>query len=102
MSANEGSWRVSGMRSALGVTRQGYYAWRRRPPSARDERDLEPARPISGVCEASRRIYGAPKVHMELLRRGFRTSRKRVARLMRDDGWSGTCLLYTSDAADEL
>ena len=78
------------MCSALGVTRQGYYAWRRRPPSARDERDLEPARPISGVCEASRRIYGAPKVHMELLRRGVRTSRKRVARLMRDNGWEGT------------
>ena len=78
------------MCSALGVTRQGYYAWRRRPPSARDERDLELTRLISEACEASRRIYGAPKVHMELLRRGFRTSRKRVARLMRDDGWSGT------------
>ena len=41
ISANEGSWRVSDMCSALGVTRQGYYAWRRRPPSARDERDLD-------------------------------------------------------------
>lgn len=78
------------MCSALGVTRQGYYAWRRRPPSARDERDLELTRLISEVYEASRRIYGAPKVHMELLRRGVRTSRKRVARLMRDNGWSGT------------
>ena len=61
------------MCSALGVTRQGYYAWRRRPPSARDERDLELTRLISEACEASRRIYGAPKVHMELLRRGVRT-----------------------------
>lgn len=78
------------MCSALGVTRQGHCAWRRRPPSARDERDLELTRLISEVYEASRRIYGAPKVHMELLRRGVRTSRKRVARLMRDDGWSGT------------
>lgn len=78
------------MCSALGVTRQGYYAWRRRPPSARDERDLELTRLIPGVYEASRRIYGAPKVHMELLRRGVRTSRRRVARLMRDNGWSGT------------
>lgn len=78
------------MCSALGVTRQGYYAWRRRPPSARDERDLELTRLISEACEASRRIYGAPKVHMELLRRGVRTSRKRVARLMRDNGWEGT------------
>ncbi|WP_276676661.1 IS3 family transposase, partial [Collinsella stercoris] len=50
----------------------------------------ELTRLISEACEASRRIYGAPKVHMELLRRGVRTSRKRVARLMRDNGWSGT------------
>lgn len=78
------------MCSALGAAGRGHYAWRRRPPSARDERDLELTRLISEVYEASRRIYGAPKVHMELLRRGVRTSRKRVARLMRDNGWSGT------------
>lgn len=78
------------MRSALGAAGRGHCAWRRRPPSARDERDLELTRLISEACEASRRIYGAPKVHMELLRRGFRTSRKRVARLMRDNGWEGT------------
>lgn len=90
MSADEGSRGVSDMCSALGVTRQGHCAWRRRPPSARDERDLELTRLISEACEASRRIYGAPKVHMELLRRGVRTSRKRVARLMRDNGRPGT------------
>ena len=38
ISANEGSWRVSGMRSALGAA-GGHCAWRRRGPSARDERD---------------------------------------------------------------
>lgn len=74
---------------ALGVTRQGHYAWRRRGPSARDLRDAEPVRPISEVYESSRGIYGAPKVHMELRRRGFRTSCKRVARIMRDNGRSG-------------
>ena len=37
------------MCSALGVTRQGHCAWRRRPPSARDERDLELTRLISEV-----------------------------------------------------
>lgn len=78
------------MRPAPGVTGRGYYAWRRRPPGARDERDLELTRLISEVYEASRRIYGAPKVRMEPRRRGFRTSRKRVARIMRDNGWSGT------------
>ena len=78
------------MCSALGAAGRGCYAWRRRPPSARDERDLELTRLISEACEASRRIYGALKVHMELRRRGVRTSRKRVARLMRDNGWEGT------------
>lgn len=77
------------MCSALGVARRGRYAWRRRGPSAHDLRDAELARPIPGVYESSRGIYGAPKAHMELRRRGFRTSRKRVARIMRDNGRSG-------------
>ena len=59
-------------------------------PSARDLGDAGPARLISGVHESSGGIYGAPRVHMELRRRGFRTSRRRVARIMRDNGWSGT------------
>ena len=78
------------MCSALKVTRRGYYAWRRRPPSAHDLRDAELAGGISEVYESSRRVYGAPKVHAELRRRGVRVSRKRVARLMRENGWTGT------------
>ena len=35
------------MCSALKVTRQGYYAWRKRPPSAHDLRDAELAGEIS-------------------------------------------------------
>ena len=62
------------MCSALKVTRQGYYAWRR-PPSAHDLRDAELAWEISEVYESSRRVYGAPKVHAELRRRGVRVSR---------------------------
>ena len=78
------------MCSALGVTRQGYYAWRSRGPSARDLRDAELAGEISEVYESSRGIYGAPKVFAELRRRGERTSRKRVARIMRENGLVGT------------
>lgn len=75
---------------ALGAAGQGHCVWRRRGPSARDLGDAGPARLIPEACESSRGIYGAPKVHMELLRRGVRTSRKRVARLMRDNGRPGT------------
>lgn len=78
------------MCSALKVTRQGYYAWASRAPSAHEERDAELARLIGGAYEASRGIYGSPKVHQVLRRQGVRTSRKRVARIMSEYGWRGT------------
>lgn len=78
------------MCSALGVTRRGRCAWRRRGPSAHGLGVAELARLISEVHGSGGGIYGAPKVHMEPRRRGFRTSRKSVARIMRDNGWSGT------------
>ncbi|WP_147569754.1 IS3 family transposase, partial [Collinsella ihumii] len=83
-------WTISEMCSALGVTRQGCHAWRKRPPSAHDLRDGELAAMISEVREAGRGIYGAPKVFQELGKAGVRTSRKRVARIMRESGWAGT------------
>ncbi|MBM6869007.1 IS3 family transposase, partial [Collinsella tanakaei] len=45
---------------------------------------------ISEVRAASRGIYGAPKVLRELRKAGVRTSRKRVARIMRESGRAGT------------
>ena len=39
------------MCAALKVTRQGYYAWRKRPPSAHDLRDAELAAKISEITE---------------------------------------------------
>lgn len=77
------------MCSALGVARQGCCARRSRGPSGRDLRDEELAAMISEVREASRGIYGAPKAFQELRKAGVRTSRKRVARIMRDNGWAG-------------
>ncbi len=78
------------MRRALHVTRQGYYAWRKRRPSAHDERDAELAGKISEIYAASRGIYGAPKVLAELKKAGEPASRKRAARIMRENGRAGT------------
>lgn len=77
------------MCAAPKVTRQGYYAWKSRPPSARAVRDAELAEPISQVREKVRNIYGAPKTFMRLRALGVRTSRKRVARIMRERGRRG-------------
>ena len=81
---------MSEMCSALKVTRRGYHAWRRRPPSARGRRDAEPSAKISEICAASRGVYGAPKVFAGLRRAGARASRRRAARLMRENGRTGT------------
>ena len=80
---------VSAMCRALGVTRQGCYQWASRPDSAHDLRDRELARLIGDEYDASMGIYGAPKVFMRLRQKGVRTSRKRVAGIMREHGWRG-------------
>jgi transposase InsO family protein len=66
----------------LRVSRAGFYAWIGRPPS---ERALEDGRLTILVREAherSRRTYGSPRVHAELLAHEVFVSRKRVIRLM--------------------
>ena len=77
------------MCAALRVTRQGYCAWKSRPPSAHAMRDAELAKPISQVRSEVRDVYGAPKAFMRLRALGVRASRKRVARIMRERGWRG-------------
>ena len=71
------------------MTGPGYYQWLARPVSAHDLRDAELAAEVAEVYEEGRRIYGAPKVLMRLRARGVPASRKRVARLMRENGMRG-------------
>jgi putative transposase len=73
----------------LGVSPSGYYAWRRRPPSEHTVSEARLSRRIRAVHDRSRCTYGAPRVHAELRAEGVRTSRKRVARLMRQAGLVG-------------
>ena len=80
---------VSRLCSVLEVTRQGYYAWRSRPPSRRRQRDLELERLVREAFLESRETYGAPRLHAELRARGVRVGKKRVARLMREIGLQG-------------
>jgi putative transposase len=67
----------------LGVSRSGYYAWRRRSPSERARFDAVLSEKIETIHRNSRATYGAPRIHAELRAIGFRCGRKRVARLMR-------------------
>jgi putative transposase len=76
----------------LKVSRSGYYEWLGRAPSARQVADEALSAAIAEVHEASRGVYGAPRVHAELrLGLGLACGRKRVARLMRTAGLAGVC-----------
>ncbi len=73
----------------LAVSRSGYYAWARRPPSRRTHTDQQLSTAIGAVHAASRRTYGSPRVQAELVAHGWRCGRHRVARLMRAAGLTG-------------
>src|SRR6266702_1909302 len=70
----------------LQVSRAGFYAWQARPPAPRTQADERLGLEIAVIHAESRQRYGSPRVHAELVDRGCRTSRKRVARLMRVRG----------------
>lgn len=82
-----------------GVTRAGYYAWRRRQPSARAQRDAVLIEQIRAIHAAHDGNYGSPRIHGALVLAGERLGRKRVARLMRADRLRGKVAdLYRSRA----
>jgi transposase InsO family protein len=67
----------------LRVSRSGYYAWRIRPESSRAKFDLALMAEIRRVHQDSRGVYGSPRVQAELVAKGIRVGRHKVARLMR-------------------
>jgi putative transposase len=70
----------------LTVSPSGFYAAQRRAPSARAVRDAYLRVHVRTAHDRSDRTYGAPRVYRELKAQGHRVGRKRVARLMREDG----------------
>jgi putative transposase len=83
IAAEKAQYPVDFVCNVLGVSRAGYYAYSTRPTSKHAARDEALAARIGKVHAESRRIYGSPRVHRELIARGERVSRKRVARLMK-------------------
>lgn len=70
----------------LGVSRSGYYGWRRRPPDARKAARAALLSEVRAVFEASRRTYGSPRIQAELRSRGRSHGRRHIAQIMRSAG----------------
>jgi len=86
---HRGEFEVLLMCRVLEVTRSGFYAWLKSVPSAWARTEERLRVEVQAVYEMSRGRYGSPRIHAELQARGERVGRKRVARLMSQEGLRG-------------
>lgn len=84
--AEKAVWPVEVQCDVLGVSRSGYYAWKARPDAPRVRQDAELVVEIKAASKVGRGNYGSPRVHRELRAKGRRVGKKRVERLMRQEG----------------
>ena len=71
---------------ALGLSRSGFYAWRKRSESERAVMNRKLLVEIKAAYQTSRQTYGSPRIHAELLSQGIYCGLNRIVRLMRLHG----------------
>jgi transposase InsO family protein len=104
--------RVRSLCRVLGVSPSGFYAWVRRPAPRQAQRNAALLVHIRAAHVASRRTYGAPRIHQELRAQGVPAGRHRIARLMQREGiiacterrfrWTATARAELPAAPDRL
>jgi putative transposase len=70
----------------LKISRSGYYAWCERPESGHAQQDRQLRVHVRASFDASRKRYGSPRVWEDLREQAIHVSRKRVVRLMQEQG----------------
>ncbi len=70
----------------LEVSTSGYYEWLERPESQRAREERRLIAEIEKYHQASRKIYGSPRIYKDLREAGETCGENRVARLMRKHG----------------
>ncbi|MGX6978151.1 IS3 family transposase [Vagococcus elongatus] len=86
MSTKERRSSVSGMLEVLGVSRSGYYVWRKRQPSLSQKRREQIKKKIRVIYHASKEKYGAPKITRELRKEGEVIAERTAGSYMRQEG----------------
>ena len=71
----------------LGITTSGFYAWAKRPPSARAIEQASLGQQIQAAFDQQRGRYGAPRIYQTLRKHhGYTGSLSRIQALMRTMG----------------
>src|SRR5215469_13521005 len=87
MKTNHGRYTIKKMAEFFGVSRSAYYKWFKSGFLKSGDPDAELIRLIKEIVLNHRYRYGNPRVKKELYRKhGLRVSRKKVAKLMRENG----------------
>lgn len=86
MKEHSGIFPVKKMARVLEVSRSRYYAWRKLPPSEHKRRDEELTALIKQSHRDSKERYGVIRILQDLKEEGIRCSKKRVARIMWENG----------------
>lgn len=84
-----GVWKLRNLCRALGVSKSGFFAWRKRPSSERRERDAELRVHLLAFHKDSKGTYGSRRLMRDLRDAGEPCSRARVVRLMRAENIRG-------------
>ncbi len=79
------------MCEVLEVSRTGFYAWRKRAESARSKRHQKLLAEMKTIhADKDMKCYGSPRMHEELVARGWSVCENTVAKLMADHGLRAT------------
>jgi len=84
--AEKASLPIAPMCRLLGVSRQGYYAYARRPPSSRVKTEATLCEAVRAIFAEYGETYGSPRVLEQLRRDGWKVGKRRVERAMRSMG----------------
>jgi putative transposase len=77
---------VARMCRQLGVSRTGYYQWRKRPTSPRARADSLLDTHVAAIHAQRRRRYGRPRILLELREQGLLVGHERVRKSLRRQG----------------
>ncbi|MBS1115352.1 MAG: transposase [Nitrospirae bacterium] len=86
MEKHRNTFKVKRMSRVFGVSRSGYYAWRTRRPSIRQQDNEELLEHVWDAHRRSRNLYGSPRITAEINEQGIPCGKNRVARIMRANG----------------
>lgn len=82
---NQEVWPVTLMCNTLGVSSQGFYAWRGRPTCQQQQRRDALLVGIHAIHAEFKQRYGSPRIHAELVARDIPCSVNTIAKLMHDN-----------------